>query len=160
MSLVCFFLFFLDYLYFMRSFPLWEFLVSPVQLNAPWRNDYISGHRSKKTKKQNIIKLYTVSSGLNGARYVTAGSNMHSHKAQSHCVPNGLKKRGKLENDKKKRRRRQSWDPVWGFRRCTWGVLWRISHVHEVSYILQDERKQEKRHEGIWRWQAVFHEET
>lgn len=22
------------------------------------------------------------------------------------------------------------------FRRCTWGVLWRISHVHEVSYIL------------------------
>lgn len=26
---------------------------------------------------------------------------MHSHKAQNHCVPNGLKKRGKLEKQRK-----------------------------------------------------------
>lgn len=28
---------------------------------------------------------------------------MHSHKAQNHCVPNGLKKRGKLEKKERKK---------------------------------------------------------
>lgn len=41
--------------------------------------------------KEKIKNLYTVSSGLNGAQYVSAGSNMHRYKAQNHCVPNGKK---------------------------------------------------------------------
>lgn len=36
-------------------------------------------------------------------------------------------------------------NPVQSFRRCTWGVLWRISHVHEVSYILRIDRDRERK---------------
>lgn len=70
--------------------------------------------------------------------FVSARSNMHRYKAQNHRVPNG---------------RKQKKDPwcIWSsgsvqcwFRRRMWGVLWRISHVHEVSYILErQEHKQE-----------------
>lgn len=32
------------------------------------------------------------------------------------------------------------WKSSSEFRRYTWGVLWRISHVHEVSYILWENK--------------------
>lgn len=58
-------------------------------------------------QKKTLKSCTQVSSGLNGAQYVTAGSNMHSHKAQNHCVPNGLKKRGKLGKKKKKKKEKK-----------------------------------------------------
>lgn len=59
---------------------------------------------------------------------MSAGSNMHRYKAQNHRVPNGRKRSGGGIQ----------------VRRRTWGVLWRISHVHEVSYILRREGERER----------------
>lgn len=36
------------------------------------------------------------------------------------------------------------WESSPEFRRCTWGVLWRISHVHEVLHILWGKQDRER----------------